>query len=294
MGALVNGSGGLLARALAALRPGGAATASGAKTGTAAVRAPVTVQILTAATEIRSAALGDRYENWFQSTFGTHSVAPNTFPATSWRLSERWGAMVNEKMVEVEEIYAEELLRILHEQGVPGAVVEFGVFRGDWLLRLLNSCERLGMTRAFYGFDSFVGLPPPSATDDLDCWAEGDYAASLEEVAARLDVGQRKNVTLVKGWFSDSLPTAPVQAIREIAFARVDCDLYGPTVECLDYLAGRLTNGAILVFDDWTFDLEKGETKAFREWVARVPQYRFEFLCFNGIGHVYVRVHHAS
>jgi hypothetical protein len=35
-----------------------------------------------------------------------------------------------------------------------------------------------------------------------DCWAEGDYAASVEEVAERLDAAHRPNVSLVKGWFN--------------------------------------------------------------------------------------------
>jgi len=65
-----------------------------------------------------------------------------------------------------------------------------------------------------------------------------------------------------------------VQAVREIALARIDCDLYAPAVECLDYLAGRLSDQSVLVFDDWTFDLAKGETRAFAEWLppgAAIP-----------------------
>ena len=113
-------------------------------------------------------------------------------------------------------------------------------------------------------------------------------------MADHLQVALRTNVALVKGWFSDTLKAEVAQTVREIAFARVDCDLYEPCVACLDYLAGRLSNGAILVFDDWTFNLAKGETRAFAEWVERRPPYRFEFLCFNSIGHLYMRVHHVS
>lgn len=234
------------------------------------------------------------YERWFQEVFGVYGTAPNTFPATSWPLADIWGAQVNAKMVEVEEEFAGTLLAEIQASNVPGIIVEFGVFRGDWLLRLVRACERLGLQRQIVGFDSFEGLPAPSADNDLDCWAEGDYAASLEEVAERLDVTRRRNISLIKGWFSDSLKTDAAQAIRDIALARVDCDLYGACVECLDYLAGRLSDRSILVFDDWTFDLQKGETKAFREWVSRVPQYRFEFLCYNSIGHLYLRVHHVA
>jgi hypothetical protein len=234
------------------------------------------------------------YEQWFASVFGVPSVFPNTFPATTWALTDPWGARVNDSMVEIEASYAEALLKEIEARAVPGAIVEFGVFRGDWLLRLIEACERNGIRRPVLGFDSFQGLPAPSAEHDLDCWAEGDYAATVQEVAERLNAAHRPNVALVKGWFGDTLKSDAAQAIREIAYARVDCDLYEPAVTCLDYLTGRLSDGAILVFDDWTFNLAKGETRAFAEWVERGPPYRFEFLCFNSIGHLYMRVHHAS
>jgi hypothetical protein len=230
------------------------------------------------------------YEEWFTTVFGIPGVAPNTFPATTWSVTDPWGAQVNDRMVEIEGGYADALLKEIEAQAVPGAIVEFGVFRGDWLLRLIEACERNGIRRQVFGFDSFEGLPAPSMEHDLDCWAEGDYAAGLEEVGQRLGVVQRPNVSLVKGWFNDTLPAEAAQAISAIAFARIDCDLYEPAVACLEYLTGRLSPGAILVFDDWKFNLAKGETRAFAEWVRRAPPYRFEFLCLNSIGHLYLRV----
>jgi hypothetical protein len=230
------------------------------------------------------------YERWFAGVFGVAGIAPNTMPATSWSVGDPWGAQINNQMFETEWSYADALLREIEARAVPGAIVEFGLFRGQSLLRLIEACEQHGIHRQFFGFDSFEGLSAPSAEHDLDCFSEGDYAATLEEVARRLDVARRPNVALVKGWFSDSLKSDAARTIREVAFVRVDCDLYEPSVTCLDFLTGRLSDGAILVFDDWTFDLAKGETRAFAEWVERAPPYRFQFLCFNSIGHLYMRV----
>jgi hypothetical protein len=47
-----------------------------------------------------------------------------------------------------------------------------------------------------------------------------------------------------------------------------------------------------LVFDDWTFDPNTGETKAFFEW-APATGYRFELLGYLGIGALYMRIHQA-
>jgi hypothetical protein len=215
---------------------------------------------------------------------------PNTWPATSWTPDTPWGARITSLMTQVEYDYAASLLEALEAAGIRGPVVEFGVFQGEWLHVLIDACEARGLSRQFFGFDSFQGLPAPSVAADLDCFQEGQFAAGLEQVARRLETQRRDNVELVPGWFSDTLPTPRVQAIRDISYARVDCDLYGPALECLRYLGPRLADGAVLVFDDWTFDLTKGETLAFAEWLPEVPDLTFEFLCFNGVGHFYLRV----
>jgi hypothetical protein len=84
------------------------------------------------------------------------------------------------------------------------------------------------------------------------------------------------NIELVEGWFSDTLPEYR-ERIRKIAFIRIDCDLYQSTVDVLDFAFGRLVNGAILYFDDWTHDHRTGETRAFFEFAEKnVSRYRFE------------------
>ena len=171
----------------------------------------------------------------------------------------------------------------------PGAIVEFGVFEGKWLEQFAKALDSNSISREIWGFDSFQGLPK-TTEHDLDCWSEGQYAADYASVSKRLKCEQRPHIHLVKGWFSDSFKRPEVQSIEKIAFARVDCDLYEPAVECLDYLENRLVDGAILVFDDWTWNLDKGETKAFKEWVEKGCKLRFEFLCYNCNGHLYLRV----
>lgn len=94
----------------------------------------------------------------------------------------------------------------------------------------------------------------------------------------------------MKGWFSVGFKQPEVQSFDIYAFACVDCNLYEPTVECLEYLETCFVNGAILVFDDWTWNLEKGETKAFKEWVEGGYRIQFDFLCYNCNGHLYLRV----
>ncbi len=178
---------------------------------------------------------------------------------------------------------------LIIKENVPGAVVEFGVASGFWIKQILDHMDSIGSTRETWGFDSFEGLPEPDKDYDGPYWEKGQYAYGLDSVTEYLNGKSRPHVHLVKGWFSDTLPQPQAQSIKKIAYAKVDCDLYHPAVECLDYLTGRLTDGAILMFDDWTMSSGTGETRAFMEWVPKVPQYRFEMIGFFNY-RIYFRV----
>jgi hypothetical protein len=237
-------------------------------------------------------AAPSEYTTWFQSITGVPLKSPTFLPAMSWTLDSIFGRYVNNAMVEAEVMCVTELLAEQQRNGIPGSIVEFGVFEGAWLERLHAICEKLNFSREIYGFDSFEGLPEPDTVNDLDGWKKGDYAAPYDTVAKKLNIAKRPKIHLVPGWFSDSLLGPEAQGISEISFARIDCDLYEPAVECLQYLAPRLTDGSILVFDDWTFDAFRGETKAFAEWVPQTPHLKFQFLFFTSQGHFYFRVRH--
>ncbi|KRA57525.1 hypothetical protein ASD89_07650 [Caulobacter sp. Root656] len=218
------------------------------------------------------------------------TLAPNTWPASSFPMSTEWGARINDAMWMVERDYAASLLKQLHHDGVPGAVVEFGVFQGGWLEHLLNVLDGIGTLRPVLGFDSFEGLPSLSQADEGMGWAEGAFSAPLEGVAARLRQSQRPHLKLIKGWFCDTIGLPEAQ-VDQIAYARIDGDLYRSALDSLAYITGKMADGSILVFDDWTFNPEKGETKAFFEW-APTCGYSFESLGFFSIGHLYLRVRH--
>ena len=168
--------------------------------------------------------------------------------------------------------------------------MEFGVYQGFWLEQLDEACRSIGLERPIWGFDSFEGLPEVDEQHDLNCWEKGQYAADVEDVAKRLKCGERSYIKLVKGWFAESFQRAEVQAIQELAFVRIDCDLYQPACECLEFIKDRLIDQAILVFDDWGPNLNKGEAKACAEWLPNCGM-RFEFLAWNSIGHLYLKAH---
>lgn len=240
--------------------------------------------------EQRVQAVYGAYQQVHDALFGTVFRVPNTWPFTTFQPGTPWGDRVAAGMQEAEHLYAEHLLETLDREGVAGDVVEFGVFEGHNLDSLARSLEKLGSGRGLWGFDSFEGLPEPDPEKDGAIWHKGQYAAEFETVRAFLREPERPWLRLIKGWFADTLRADPARSMGTVAYARLDGDLYQSAVECLEFLAPRLADGAVLVFDDWHFNWTAGEPRAFREWAARHPRFRFEHLEMNLWCHFYMRV----
>jgi len=184
---------------------------------------------------------------------------------------------------------------LLRRNSVKGDLLEFGVFGGGSFSRLIEIFRPLGLISRYYGFDSFKGLPKADFQHDVPFfWHEGAFSNTSKEGVLKY-LRQRlgddlSDVELVEGWFSDTLPTLQ-NAITQVAFVRVDCDLYNSTRDVFNFLPGRLADGAIIYFDDWTHEARTGEPKAFFEFAEREePRYEFERLLTVSDGALAVRV----
>lgn len=198
-------------------------------------------------------------------------------------------------LLDVELQYVRSLVLDIKSKDVPGAFVEFGIFQGAWLRHFCAMTEQAGLSeREIWGFDSFRGLSKPDPLADGAFWKEGMYAASRSEVEANVGIANLPRINLIEGFFSESLRGAAAAALGDVAFARIDCDIYEPTVDCLAYVGSRLTHGSVLVFDDWPHTHRLGEARAFFEWIPTVPNLKFEFLVFGPWDHCYMRVWHRD
>jgi O-methyltransferase len=108
--------------------------------------------------------------------------------------------------------------------------------------------------RKVFVADSFAGLPTPDTTGYPQDSGDSHYtltqlAVSLEEVQANfrryglLD----EQVHFLKGWFADTLPTAPIE---RLAVIRMDGDMYGSTMDAFVNLYPKLSTGGYVIIDD--------------------------------------------
>lgn len=143
-----------------------------------------------------------------------------------------------------------------------GLILEFGVASGRTIRHIA------GLTsNAIHGFDSFEGLPEDWRTG----FERGAFKQQLPDVPG--------NVSLHKGWFSETLPPFVLTTPGPIAVLHVDCDLYSSTVLVLDTLADRIKTGCVIVFDEY-FNYpgwKRHEHKAFQEFIAKTGRtFRFD------------------
>jgi hypothetical protein len=141
--------------------------------------------------------------------------------------------------------------------------LEFGVNRG-WsanitsmmLGHLASKADHAAGNAAIkqqqvYGFDTFTGLP-----EKWRSFKQGFFSqnGNLPPV--------RENVHLIKGLFSDTLPTFLTERSEsKVAYINVDMDIYNGAVDVLRALLPRLHRGSILHFHEMFVITNSGKGK---------------------------------
>jgi O-methyltransferase len=156
------------------------------------------------------------------------------------------------------------------ERGVPGDVIETGVWQGGTTIFMRAVLWAYGETgRSVYVADSFEGLPPPDtdrypADEGQGLHTFDALAVSLEEVQAnfeRYGLGDEQ-VVFVKGWFRDTLPGL---ADHTWAVVRLDGDYYESTMDGLVNLYPGLSPGGWLIVDDYSIEACRLAVRDYRE-----------------------------
>lgn len=147
-------------------------------------------------------------------------------------------------------------VRTVVSEGIPGDLVETGIWRGGCVILMRAALEAFGdRERVVWAADSFEGLPRPDparfpADGDVDIDPDGYLAVSLDEVKRNLDTFGLLDdrVRFLPGWFKDTLPAAPIERLSVL---RMDGDLYESTTQALDALYPRLSPGGFAIADDY-------------------------------------------
>lgn len=139
---------------------------------------------------------------------------------------------------------------------IPGDLIETGVWKGGATIFMRGYLAAHDIKkRKVWVADSFAGVPKAGCAQDhqeMDLSADiFPYLAvsqeEVEELFSRHDLLDDK-VKFLKGWFKDTLPTAP---IKKLALLRLDGDLYESTMDALTNLYHKVSPGGFIIIDDY-------------------------------------------
>ena len=168
------------------------------------------------------------------------------------------------------------------DEAVPGDFVETGTHTGNQTLALIavaqSTCGPGSNMRHVYGFDSFQGLPKPSAKDVAHKskahkvaqgrmsvmahtpYCQGNPRCAMMAVAKRMssmlhqalgvDAPQVRDRqwSFHQGFFNETLHHCPA---TKIAVLRLDGDMYSSTMDALVAFYPRVSSGGYVIFDDY-------------------------------------------
>jgi len=151
---------------------------------------------------------------------------------------------------------------LAERDGIVGDIVECGVAQGGTAAMMLETSRLVGSgSRHKWFFDSYEGLPEPTL-EDYENGKTGDFIRPLPKGSCLGTIEQvgelmfgvlsssKDEVSLVKGWFQDTLPSMS-SVIKSIAILRLDGDWYESTKIPLEHLYPLVSPGGIVVIDDY-------------------------------------------
>jgi hypothetical protein len=213
------------------------------------------------------------------------------FPSVAAWLHARW---IQHRALVPVDVLTDQYESILRTSFRPdprfatGDYLEFGVYRGDSLLCMQRASERTGHTgMRLFGFDSFEGMPSTDTPEDQAMRAGGSLTFQPGALRSGLDATVKAmtgagadwtRITLVPGWFDDSLTPAlrEERDLRRAAVIMLDCVLYSSTYAALCFCEPIMRKETIVVLDDWDAGSElgpnaAGERRAFEDFIAAHP-----------------------
>ena len=150
----------------------------------------------------------------------------------------------------------QEAMETVVRENIEGDFIETGVWRGGSCIFMNGFLQANNITdRNVWVADSFEGLPAPNLEQYPKDY--GDYLHTFDYLRVSLEQVQENfkkydllnnQVKFLKGWFKDTLPTAPIE---KIAIARLDGDMYESTMDGLVNLYDKVSKGGYIIIDDY-------------------------------------------
>lgn len=169
--------------------------------------------------------------------------------------------------------------------GLPGDVIELGVFKGGSLIQFSTFRELLEneKSRKIIGFDMFGEFP--NAHNEADKQFRKEWVKNtnneyltIEELYKSLEHKKIGNVELIQGDITITLKKyIEKHPELRLSMLHIDTDIYEPAKIGLELLYDRVVPGGVIIFDD--YGTVAGETLAvdefFKDKVFNIKKFPF-------------------
>jgi hypothetical protein len=171
---------------------------------------------------------------------------------------------------------------------IPGDILEFGVYKGSSIVRLLSFRNLLEneFSRKVIGFDIFGKFPNELQFDFDKTFVKkfenaGGYGISKEELEIHFKNKGFRNFELIQGDIIKTIPEfLSSHPSLKISLLHIDVDVYEPTKIILENFWDKIVKGGILMLDD--YGTVEGETRAVDEFFAeqkiKINKPRFNYI----------------
>ena len=185
-----------------------------------------------------------------------HPGLPSEYDHQRRSIGEDWPSAAHSMIGLARLNNLRECVETVIRDGIPGDLIEAGVWRGGACILMRGILQAYGVKeRIVFVADSFCGLPPPNP--EAYQADKGDLHHTYSELAIPRTQVERnfkaydlldEQVCFIEGWFKDTLPN--IQSNR-FAVIRLDGDMYESTIQALDALYPKLSQGGFTVIDDY-------------------------------------------
>lgn len=151
------------------------------------------------------------------------------------------------------------------------AVAEVGAYKGGSARFVAEAMRLAGRELPFYVADTFEGHVEVDDTVDTKHKVARQFMVTSAERVARY-LRDCASVQLLVGDIRET--SAAMQHETRFGLVHIDVDVYPITRFCLEFFAGRLVHGALVVVDDYGAITCPGAKHAVDEFVAANPRFR--------------------
>lgn len=161
-----------------------------------------------------------------------------------------------------------------HAARLDGDFVECGVNTGVYSLAICTYLDFNRLGRDFWLFDTYHGVPLEQMMPDerarLDAAIEnGTFEDPYDECydLARHNFAPWPRAHLIRGTVPETLSTVEIE---RVAYLSIDMNLAYPERQAIEHFWPRLVPGAVVVLDDYGWDLHTGQRDTMDQFAASV------------------------